>query len=286
MENKKIYSEAWISYLAMVAVFIAVSCFFFAEMHFVGGVIFAAIGIGCVVALFFKPYCYSFDRNGISICYLFGRSHSFAYESIDLVICQTKNGSNGNAVHEYEISGTPEKAPASYMKSIVQKTKSTEKAMNYYMEEKTVDFTVPAKRKKGDGEDWERFGSCLEDDMRANIDRYAEFHSSKLSPLGLELSHRYVYVKDEDEDYVEYEQKPEEACAYTVVFDVFETGETDPDRILPFEISLVEYDDSKKKRVSVSDVAVMLMINCLDDMLEEIRNVGIDGYLNDTEEDE
>lgn len=259
--------------------FLCGSYFVFKSSEIFIGVLLFTIGVTFFsIGLFFDPWYYVFDINGVSICYLFNRKHRFLWKKINAVILNEERIQNGN-IYIYDILGTPENEPCFYMRNKIIKNGKTEKMLEEYFDCGLVDFTKKLKIKLK----FKHFKeiSEMEKYQQTQTEKYISHYRPELANIGLCLKTAYAYLSDKDEDIVEYSVIPKGNSTYSAILRVSRPDETDKNKIFEFDVALIDFFE-EKDRVRATDNGIIVgTLSVFDELVKEIELIGIDKFSED-----
>ncbi len=289
MEKRTVINKGWLVLIGFTPIWLTFAFFAFLNNETLVSVILAAVGLLFLILSYFSPNKYVFDNDGISICFLNSKRQRFLWKNIGRVACHTEYTNKGGKYFVYKIYGKSEFEKSFFMNSTLPKSKKIKSFFNEYIADKLVDFTEIPKFRKNDPEcDIFKYILNLEKFTRENVEKYIEPFYSEFKDLGLSYKVKFAYFSD-DEDYIEYIDRPKGKSSYSAFFEISKPNETNEDMIIKWETALVEVDTNKlKPKNFVDSEMILISLMFLDDMVADVKLNGFDEYMNDdfTETDE
>lgn len=268
---------------------------------FIESKIAGAIGCG-VAALFFivipaifTPYCYAFDSEGISLCYVFFSVERYLWKNIHAIEVEDKNSDSGADFFTlffttvFSIKGKNVGKKRFYMKGHIRKSFRTkyllekywdgtitgyffEDIKNWFDKRKTkkqlqsktyvIDEVIPMERE-------------MEDKTRDWLKPF----TAQAKQYDLDIKVNYCYIT---EDFNELDYRPKENYTYTLVAEIAHFNEKDESRIVVVDVDLVYVRLGKTAyRGVINRKAQEELQFTFSDVLKEINKKGIEAYCNE-----
>lgn len=266
---------------------------------FIERAILLGLGVG-VVALaviilpaIFTPYCYMFDAEGVSLCYVFFPEERYLWKNIHAVdVMETiTTGRVYSSIYlffgyVFSISGANEGKTRFYMKGHIRKSFRTK-----YLIEKYWDGTIEGLfindiknwiRKRKHKKEWEIKAHLsddavrLEREARAKAREWLEPFIAEARQYDLEIKAEYFYVT---KDFEELKSRPKEGYTYTIIAQIAHFNETDENRMVLVDSDLLYVRLGKTAyKVVENKTAREDLEFYLSDTLKEIKENGIEVY--------
>lgn len=256
------------------------------------------LGFGVVALLlivlpcFFTPCCYAFDKDGVSLIYVFSPTERYLWKDIHKIEVDVDWGYVRDddlfdwlfTVH-YALHGRAESAPWFFMEGRIRKSFRTKHLIQKYwdgtiegyFDDVKVWFRKRKHKKQTD------ITQHLTDEIvpmeravRAKARAWLQPFEAQARSYGLELQARYLYVtRDGDE----LHSRPSAGYTYTLSLEISRPNETDEKRIVCLDVDLIHVRLGKTAYRGVECAfAQEELQDTLHSALQEIAEHGLDAY--------
>lgn len=240
-----------------------------------GAVAFGIVG-GCflLIPMIMMPVYYSFDNEGVSLCYLFFSRERYLWKNVDAI--EADMFCKRFLPMVFKISGRIEGGPKLYMNGHIINSRRTKKLFEEYWDETITGYFfedikkwISEKRNKNrsqikyDTDEAVR----MEREARAELREWIKPFFAEAKQKDLQLITKYSYVT---KDFDELNSRPESGYTYTFIVEIAKSGETDENHIFVLETALL-YVRLKKNayRVVKNEKAKEELCSVLSEVLEK-----------------
>jgi len=259
------------------------------------GIGFGAAALLCVAgALIFTPYCYLFDPQGISLCYVFLPTERYLWKKIHAIeVIWIHHGKPSFLDFLYasvfSIHGKNEGKPRFYMEGHIRKSFRTKRLLEKYWDGTITGYFFEKiknsiKKHRDKKQKLIKAHSAdeikkIERETRAKVRDWLSFFIAEANQHSLSLTSEYLYITN---DFEEYRSRPKAGYTYTLLIEIARPNETDEDRIIimTFDLIYVRLGKIAYKGVLNEDAEEELK-NTLRKNLDEIYQKGIEAYCQD-----
>lgn len=206
-----------------------------------------------ISAALFTPYCYAFDREGISLCYIFLPVERYLWRDIHAIEVEWHNGNAGKAhileffyASVFVIHGKPVGTARFYMSGHIRKSFRTKRLLETYWDGTITGYLFEDTKKwiqKRNKRKQKQIRLHLTDEIapmereiRAKCREWLSPLAAQAKQYNLELKTKYLYIT---KDFEELRSRPQEGYTYTLIMEVAHPGETDEERIYVVSIDLI-----------------------------------------------
>ena len=259
------------------------------------------LGLGIVSLLLivlpaiFTPYCYSFDSEGISLCYLFFSVERYLWKDIHEIEVKDTSTSSRSVLFElffaydFCINGTSVGKRSFFMKGHVRKSFRTKRLFEKYWDGTITGYLfedVKAWNQKRKSKKNLQIKAHLTDEIvpmereiRAKAREWLEPFVAQAKHYDLEIKTKYRYIT---KDFEELNSRPQEGYTYTLLAEIAHFGETDENRIVVVSVDLLFVHLGKTAYRGVQNVrAKKELDDIFADVMNEIGKNGIEVYCKD-----
>lgn len=280
----------FVAYILAVAFSVFCSDVFFDENDIGGVIVMLVIAVALVAfSCITTPCWYIFDREGVSIYYLFAPKNRYLWKNIRSVEVETYHG----YLHRldiifpfFQIDGVPEGKPRFYMEGFIRKTRRTKRYIERYWDGEVTGYFGEGIKKwwhrRNEKENREIKAHLtdeivpMEREVRAKVREIIAPYTERAALYNLEMRTKYLYTTSK----ITSTSRPNEGYRYTVLAGICEVGENDEARIVEISVDLIHVRLGKKAYRGVENELLDTELNFyLNDTLEEIIKSGIDAYL-------
>lgn len=260
------------------------------------------IGFGVVTLLlvvlscFFTPYCYAFDKDGVSLLYLFSPTERYLWKNIHAI----EVGVDFGYMHDddlfdwlfggyFALHGQVESAPWFFMEGHIRKSFRTKYLLEKYWDGTIEGYLfddVKAWFRKRKNKKQAEVRAHLTDEVvpmeravRAKAREWLKPFEARAKQHGWTLRTQYLYItRDEDE----LHSRPQKGYAYTAYMEISQEGETDENRIVCLSVDLLQVRLGKTAYRGVEcTTAEEELRSTLNDVFQELAEHGFDVYCKD-----
>lgn len=254
------------------------------------------LGLGIVALLLivlpaiFTPYCYAFDSEGVSLCYVFLPVERYLWKNIHAI--EVEDTSIGTASKSnifeffyacvFSIKGKNVGKSRFYMNGHIRKSFRTK-----YLLEKYWDGTITGylfedakkwfnKRKSKKQSQITAEIVPMERETRAETREWLKPLIAQAKQYNLDMKANYFYIT---KDFEELKSRPKEGYTYTLVAEISHFNETDENRIVIVSVDLLYVRLGKTAyRGTKNEHAKEELEFTISDVLNEINKNGIEVY--------
>lgn len=264
----------------------------FSERDFTWAVGFAVAAILFIlIPALFTPYCYAFDKNGVSLRYVFFPEERYLWNnvrSIEVDIIFTSGRTHFFDLFYawvFKLEGKNEGKHRFYMQGHIRKSFRTKRLLEKYWDGTITGYLFEdakawlAKRRAKKEAYVKRHLADdviqLEREVRSEVREILNPFVIDAKKHGLELKTKYLYVT---KDYRELKSRPNEKYTYTVNLELFHEGETDEGHKAIFPVELLYVRLGKECYRAVKSTDIREIIESLSETLDDICKNGIEDY--------
>lgn len=195
----------------------------------------------------FSPYCYKFDTEGISLCYLFLPVERYLWNNISDIEVDWKQVGRPAFfdvlyASVFRISGVNEGKHRFYMEGTVRKSFRTKRLFEKYWDGTITGYLLEDAKKWMDKKRKKRKSQiaahltdevvAIEREVKASARELINPFADEAKLYGFEVRTQYLYITD---DFEESKSRPKEKYTYIALMEIARPHETDEDKI--YEIS-------------------------------------------------
>lgn len=271
---------------------------FFTENDRTGGVVCGIIALLLIMLpAIFTPYCYSFDSEGISLCYLFFPVERYLWKDIYAIEVKDTSTSSRSILFElffaydFCINGTSVGKRKFFMEGHVRKSTRTKRLFEKYWDGAITGYLFEdvkehinnrkAKKKKQDKQHLTDEIVPMEREIRADVREWLEPFADRAKQFDLDIRTEFVYIT---KGFEELPSRPKERYTYTLIAEISRFGETDENRIVVLSVDLLYVRLGKTAYRGVKNEQARTDLElAFSDTLDEIEKNGIEVYCKDGE---
>ncbi len=245
-----------------------------------------------IVPLFLLPYCYRFDTEGVSICYLFFSEERYLWADISSIYATEESDGNGSPILDYwfsgafQLQGQVQGTPRFYMTGQIRKTRRTKQLLQQYWDgvitgcfgEEIKEYFVKRSLKKAKKTQQHLTDEVvpMEREIRAATREWIKPFMAEAKQLDLELRTDYLYITNKFE---ELHSRPQSGYTYTALMEISRPNETDENRILCISVDLLYVRLGKNAYRGVPNRrAEEQFCNALTETFKDLRKNAIESY--------
>ena len=217
-----------------------------------------AIGCGAVAlvflacALLFTPYGYAFDREGVSLCYVFLPNERYLWKDIHAIDVDWVKITAKTTILDFfyasvfRITGNSVGVQRFYMQGHIRKSFRTKRLLEKYWDGTITGYLFEdvtkwnnkrkAKKQKQVKQHLTDEIAPMERQVRAKAREWILPFADSAKLYGLDLRTEYRYITA---DFEELKSRPHEGYTYTLMVEISRPNETDEDRILVLSVDLL-----------------------------------------------
>ncbi len=250
-----------------------------------------------IIPAIFTPYCYAFDSEGVSLCYVFLPVERYLWKDIYAIeVDDISIGTRARAnifdllyASVFSIKGTNVGETRFYMKGNIRKTFRTKHLLEKYWDGKIKGYLFEDLKEHIDKRKAEKQSYIkdhmkdeivpMEREIRAEVREWLEPLTAQANQYDLDIKAEYFYVT---EDFEELKYRPKEKYTYTLIAEIAHFGETNEDRIVVISVDLLFVRLGKKAYLGVKNKhAKKELEDIVSEVLSEINKNGIEAYCQD-----
>lgn len=249
-----------------------------------------------IIPAIFTPYCYAFDSEGVSLCYVFLPVERYLWKDIyaievDDISTWRSRASIFDLLYAFvfSIRGTNVGETRFYMKGNIRKTFRTKHLLEKYWDGKITGYLFEGVKEHIDKRKAEKQSYIkehmkdeivpMEREIRAEVREWLEPLKAQANQYDLDIKAEYFYVT---EDFEELKYRPKEEYTYTLIAEIAHFGETNEDRIVVVSVDLLFVRIGKKAYLGVKNKhAKKELEDIVSEVLSEINKNGIEAYCQD-----
>ncbi len=253
----------------------------------------SAAGVLCIVSVaIFTPFCYSFDSEGVSLCYVFFPTERYLWKDIHAVTVESiKIGAKATIFDffyewVFHLKGKTVGKSRFYMSGNIRKSFRTKYLLQKYWDgtitgylfEDVKKWYNKRKTKKQTQIEMHYTDEVVvkEREIRADVRKWIQPFTDEAKQLGLEIKTEFLYITS---DFEEWKSRPREGYTYTVVGTIARFNETDEDRMVVFSVDLLYTRLGKTAYRGVcNEHANEELQVTLSDTFGEIKQHGFEAY--------
>lgn len=256
------------------------------------------VGTGIAAVLFmvlpaiFTPFCYAFDADGVSLCYVFLPDERYLWKDIRAI--EVEYVSSGRYVilldffyaYVFSITGKNVGEKRSYMKGRIRKSFRTKYLLEKYWDGTITGYLFEDAKKwinKRRAKKQARIKAHLTDEVvplereiRAEVREWLKPLAAQAKQYDLNIKAKYFYIT---KDFEELRSRPKEGYTYTLIAEISHFNETDENRIVVVDVELLYVRLGKTSYRGVKNEHAQEELLCtVSDVLNEINKSGIEFF--------
>ena len=244
-----------------------------------------AIALICLIASIFTPYCYAFDSEGISFCYIFLPVERYLWDDIrDIEV--TWAGTTKHPRRVFSIEGINVGRHRFYMSGHISKTFRTKHLLEKYWDGEITGYFFEGfqkwKRERKRKKQAEALTYLtaevipMEQEARELTREWIKPYVTQAEQYNLYIKTNYYFVT---KDFEELNARPKEGYTYTLVAEIARFHEKDEDRIMVLSFDLVYVRLGKTSYRGVKNEHLQVEFEqTFSEVLNEIYKNGIEAY--------
>lgn len=248
-----------------------------------------SIGLGIFALFFFAaallatPYCYRFDSEGVTICYVFFQDERYLWVNIHTITVTDDDGDSHNIFFDwlfsrvFAIKGKVEGEHRTYMRGHIQKSGRAKRLLEKYWDGTIIGYWGERnknRKRKGHRAKPPQTDTIIpmEREAGANIKEWIKPFSARTAQMNLALHTKFRYIT---KDLEELKSRPDEGYTYTVIVEIAPPGETKQNRIVAVGADLLYVRIGKNAYQGVfNENALQELQGYLTDTLDAIQKNG------------
>ena len=245
-----------------------------------------------VLPTIFTPYCYAFDNEGVSLCYIFLPVERYLWKDIHAIEVEDTSTSSRVSIFDFfyanvfSIKGTPVGKSRFYMNGHIRKSLRTKHLLEKYWDgtitgylfEDAKNWINKRKTKKQAQTKAHLTDEIvpMEREIRAETREWLKPFIAQAKQYDLDIKSKYLYIT---KDRKELSFRPKEGYTYTLVAEISHFNETDENRIVVVSVDLIYVRLGKTSYRGVINKHVEEELEfTFSDVLNEIKQNGIEVY--------
>ena len=259
-----------------------------------------AWGIGCgIVALItfiipaiFTPYCYAFDKEGVSLCYIFLPVERYLWKDIRSIeatidyFCSKANIFEFFYAFVFSIEGKNVGKTRFYMQGHIRKSFRTKRLLTKYWDgtitgylfEDVKKWVNKRKNKRQTHIEAHKTDEIvkMEREIRSKTREFIKPYIDLANKNNLDFKVKYIYIT---KDFEELNSRPKEGYTYTLIAEISHFNEKDENRIVLASVDLIYVRLGRTAYLGVLNNNIEEEIKVVfGDVLNEIIENGIEVY--------
>lgn len=243
----------------------------------------------------FTPYCYAFDNEGVSLCYVFLPVERYLWKDIYAIEVEDKQDYTGGKrsllvfflyASVFTIHGENVGECRFYMKGHIRKSFRTKYLLEKYWDGTITGYAFEdakkwinkrrAKKQKQIESHFTDEVVLMEREIRAEAREWLKPFIDQAKQYDLELKAKYFYIT---KDFEERNSRPKEGYTYTLIAEIAHFNETDENKIVIVSVDLLYVRLGKTSyRGAKNEHAQEELQMTISDVLNEINKIGIEAY--------
>lgn len=268
---------------------------FFIENDTAWGWGFGLVGLLLIVfPAIFTPYCYAFDSEGVSLCYVFLHVERYLWKDIHAIEVEDIKLGTASRVTIFDffyasvfsIKGTNVGESRFYMNGHIRKSFRTKHLLEKYWDGTITGYLFEDAKKWIDKRKAKKQSQikahltdevvAMEREIRAETREWLKPFIAQAKQYNLDIKVKYFYIT---EDFEELKSRPKEGYTYTLIAEISHFNETDENRIVVVSVDLLYVRLGKTAYRSVKNKHIKEELEfTFSDMLNEINKNGIEVY--------
>ena len=247
-----------------------------------------------VLPAIFTPYCYAFDSEGVSLCYVFlpverylwKDIHAIEVEDIKLGIASRVTIFDFFYASVFSIKGTNVGESRFYMNGHIRKSFRTKRLLEKYWDGTITGYLFEDAKKWIDKRKAKKHSQikahltdevvAMEREIRAETRELLKPFIAQAKQYNLDIKEKYFYITG---DFEELKSRPKEGYTYTLVAEISHFNETDQNRIVVVSVDLLYVRLGKTVYRGVKNKHIKEELEfTFSDVLNEINKNGIEVY--------
>ena len=259
-----------------------------------------AVGLGLAALLFiiipaiFTPYCYAFDSEGVSLCYVFLPVERYLWKDIHAIEIEDTSINTASSANIFEffyanvfsIKGKNVGKSRFYMNGNIRKSFRTKYLLEKYWDGTITGYLFEDAKKwinKRRAKKQSQVKAHLTDEIvpmereiRAETREWLKPFIAQAKQYNLDIKEKYLYIT---KDFEELNSRPKEGYTYTLVAEISHFNETDENRIVVVSVDLLYVRLGKTTYRGVKNKHIKEELEfTFSDVLNEINKNGIEVY--------
>lgn len=242
----------------------------------------------------FTPYCYAFDSDGVSLCYVFLPVERYLWKDIHAIEVEDTSVGTGTRANIFEffyayvfsIEGKNVGKSRFYMNGHIRKSFRTKYLLEKYWDGTITGYLFEDAKKWIDKRKTKRQSQIkahltdeivpMEREIRAKTRQWLNPFVAQAKQYDLDIKVKYFYIT---KDFEELKSRPAAGYTYTLVAEIAHFNETDEDRIVIVSADLLYVRLGKTRYRGVENEHAKEELECaFSDALNEIHKNGIEIY--------
>ena len=255
--------------------------------------LFGGVGIiTLILTVLFTPYCYCFDKEGVSLCYVFLPVERYLWKDVKNIYIDYIKGSRRLSVSYcvFAIDAQNVGDCRFYMQGHIRKSFRTKRLLNKYWDGTITGYLfedvanwIKKKKAKRNAEIKEHFTdevAPMEREIRQKAKEKLGYFISGAKQYDLDVKIKFIYV---DKKLKEWRSRPKNSgYTYKLIIEMQRMNETAPRQMVDFEIDLLYVRLGKTHLRGVYNKKLEEELHLLtSDVLDTISKEGLSFYFED-----
>lgn len=264
---------------------------------YIEAALFGGVGIiTLILTVLFTPYCYCFDKEGVSLCYVFLPVERYLWKNIkaiDVTICHMGRPTSIFTLFfgsVFSVDALPVGTSRFYMKGYIRKSFRTKRLLNKYWDGTITGYLfedvanwIKKKKAKKNAEIKEHFTdevAPMEREIRQKAKEKLGYFISGAKQYDLDVKIKFIYV---DNGLKEWRSRPKNCDhTYKLIIEMRRMNDTESEQMVDFEIDLLYVRLGRTHLRGVYNANMEKEIQLLtSDVLDTISKEGLSFYFED-----
>ena len=250
-----------------------------------------------VLTAMFTPYCYAFDSEGVSLCYIFLPVERYLWKDIRAIEVDYTNigtGSHANIfsffyAYIFSIEGRNVGKTRFYMEGHIRKSFRTKHLLEKYWDGTITGYLFEDTKKRINKRKQKKKSQIkshltdeivpMEREIRSEAREWLAPFVARAKQYDLDIKTKYLYITN---DFEELNSRPQQGYTYTLFAEIARFGETNENRIVVVSVDLLYVRLGKTSYRGVKNKNAKEELEfTISDTLNEINKNGIESYCKD-----
>ena len=247
-----------------------------------------------VLPAIFTPYCYAFDSEGVSLCYIFLPVERYLWKNIHAITVDDIH--IGSSIHYglfeliyasvFRLEGRNEGPYRFYMHGHIRKTLRTKRLLEKYWDGTITGYLFEGIHRRINERKAKKKAEIkahltdevvpMEQEVRTQTREWLKPYIAQARLYDLNLKAKYLFIT---KDFEELKARPKEGYTYTLVAEIARSYEKDENRTVEVSVDLVYVRLGKKSYRGVINPHLQEEFQLtIPDTLNDIYKNGIESY--------
>ena len=247
-----------------------------------------------VLPAIFTPYCYAFDSEGVSLCYIFLPVERYLWKDIHAIEVEDTTIATASQANFFEffyayvfaIQGATVGKRRFYMNGHIRKSFRTKHLLEKYWDGTITGYLFEDAKKRINKRKAKKQSQIkayltdeivpMEREIRTETKEWLKPFIAQAKQYNLDIKAKYIYIT---KDFEELNSRPKEGYTYTLVAEISHFNETDENRIVVVSVDLLYVRVGKTAYRGVKNKHIKEEFEfTFSDVLNQINKNGIEVY--------